>query len=175
MWKEWHKYKGIINIMDGFHILFVNLTILYKKYGLLDLREWWVKSKITAHGSVDKAVEGWHYSRGTRLHKQTFEAIVHFKCKSLQKDFQLNFIGKVKKQHMETYWLFEMRETLSKQRNQLAHSGTMGKWVTNYIRDVSDFLSRIVGYRNKNIELHLQAQRELLPLLFALHHQPKLL
>ena len=44
--------------MDGFHILFVNLTILYKKYGLLDLREWWVKSKITAHGSVDKAVEG---------------------------------------------------------------------------------------------------------------------
>ena len=51
----------------------------------------------------------------------------------------------------------------------------MGKWVTNYIRDVSDFLSRIAGYRDKNIELHLQAQRELLPLLFALHHQPKLL
>ena len=52
----------------------------------------------------------------------------------------------------------------------LDHSGTMGKWVTDYIRDVSQFLSKIAAYRDKNIELHLQAQRELLPLLFAFNH-----
>ena len=34
----------------------------------------------------------------------------------------------------------------------LAHSGTMGKWVTDYISGVSKFLSRIAAYRDKNIE-----------------------
>ena len=37
MWKEGDKYKGIINIMGGFHIVLVNLKILYK-ISLLDLR-----------------------------------------------------------------------------------------------------------------------------------------
>ena len=105
MWKEEVKYKGIINIMGGFHILLnppVNLNILYKKHGLLGLRGWWVKSEIIVYGSIDKAVEGQHYSRGTRLHEQTFEVPVHFKYKSLEKNFQLNFISKVKKLREET-------------------------------------------------------------------------
>ena len=46
----------------------------------------------------------------------------------------------------------------------------MGEWVLEYIRDVSKFLSRIAAYRDKNIELHLQAQEELLPMLFAFNH-----
>ena len=79
MWKEEDKYKGIISIMGGFHILLVNLKILYKKYGLLGLRGWWVKSKIIADGSFDKALEERHYSRGTRLHKQIFEALVRWR------------------------------------------------------------------------------------------------
>ena len=47
----------------------------------------------------------------------------------------------------------------------------MGKWVSDYIHDVSKYLSIIAAYRDKNIELHLQAQQELLPLLFAFNHQ----
>ena len=39
----------------------------------------------------------------------------------------------------------------------------MGKWVTDYIRDASKTLSRIATYRDKNIELYLQAQQDLLP------------
>ena len=69
---------------------------------MLGFRGWWVKSKIIADGSVDKALEGRNYSRGTRLHKQTFEALVRFKCESLEKDFQLNFISRVKKLREET-------------------------------------------------------------------------
>ena len=89
--------------MGGFHILLANLTILFKKYGLLGLRGWWVKSKIIANGSVDRALEGRHYLRGTQLHKQTFEALVHFKYhKSLEKNFQLSFISNVKKLRKET-------------------------------------------------------------------------
>ena len=62
-------------------------------YSLLGLTGCWVNPKIIADGSVEKALEGRHYSRGTRLHKQTFEALDCFKCKSLEKDFQLNFIS----------------------------------------------------------------------------------
>ena len=47
--------------MGGFHILLVNLKILYKKYGLLGLRGWWIKSDIIADGSVNKPLEGRHY------------------------------------------------------------------------------------------------------------------
>ena len=36
--------KWIINLMGGVHILLVNLKIRYKKHGMLDLRDWWVKS-----------------------------------------------------------------------------------------------------------------------------------
>ena len=53
----------------------------------------------------------------------------------------------------------------------LANSGTMGQWITDYLRDVSKFLSRTAAYWNKNTELHLQAQRDLLQLLFAFNHQ----
>ena len=90
MWKEGEKYKGIINIMGGFHIFLVTLKILCNKYGFLGLRGLWVRSKIVADGSVNKALEERHYSRRTQLHKETFEALVHFKCKSLEKDFEFH-------------------------------------------------------------------------------------
>ena len=58
--------------MGGFNIPLkiplINLKNLNKKYSLLVLREWWVNSKIIADRSVDKALEGWHYLRGKRLH-----------------------------------------------------------------------------------------------------------
>ena len=47
----------------------------------------------------------------------------------------------------------------------------MDKWVTDYIHNVRKSLSRIAAYQDENIELHLQAQKELLTLLFAFNHQ----
>ena len=46
----------------------------------------------------------------------------------------------------------------------------MGKWILQYITDMSALLSQIIAYREKT-ELHLQAQRDLLPLLFAFNYQ----
>ena len=46
----------------------------------------------------------------------------------------------------------------------------MGKWILQYITDMSALLSQITAYREKT-ELHLQAQRDLLPLLFAFNYQ----
>ena len=107
-----HQHKG------WFPYPFGKLKILYKKYGLLGLRGWRFKSKIIADGSVDTALDGRHYSRGTRLYKQTFETLVCFKCKSVENKFQLNFTSKVKKLKeettQETYWLFLMMKAISK-------------------------------------------------------------
>ena len=58
-WKEGDKYNAIINLMGGFHIFLLNLKILYRNYGLLSFRGWWVKSNIIiAGGSVNKALDG---------------------------------------------------------------------------------------------------------------------
>ena len=177
MWEARYKCKGIINIIDGFHTLLVNLKIIYKKYGLKSgLERWWVKSKITADGSVDKALEGWYYSKGTRLQKNFFWSSCPFKCKSLEKDFQLNFFSKVKKLREITIHenlLDPCNDEKFKQIKQqiLANSWKMAKSVTEYVRNVRKVLSRIAAYQDQNIELKLQAQREFLPLLFAFNNQ----
>ena len=59
IWKD-TKYDRFINIMGGFHILLVKLKILYKKYNLLGLEQWWLKSKTVAEGSINQAAEGKH-------------------------------------------------------------------------------------------------------------------
>ena len=46
----------------------------------------------------------------------------------------------------------------------------MGKWVVDYIQEVSLLLFEITAYREKH-RLHLQAHSDLLPLLFAFSHQ----
>ena len=49
-------------------------------------------------------------------------------------------------------------------KNLLNTSGTTGKWILQYITNVSALLPKITAYREKkNIELYLQAQRDLLP------------
>ena len=45
---------------------------------------------------------------------------------------------------------------------------TICKWILQYITDLSALLSQITA---ENIELHLQAQHRLLPLLFVFNHQ----
>eukprot|EP00794_Sanderia_malayensis_P016261 gene16261-17905_t len=47
---------------------------------------------------------------------------------------------------------------------------TMGELIVKYIKDVSCMLSFIASFREKNMELHLQALQELIPLLFAFNH-----
>ena len=47
----------------------------------------------------------------------------------------------------------------------------MGQWILQYITNVSALLSQIIAYHEKNIAMYLQAQRDLLPLLFPFKHQ----
>ena len=52
IWKD-KKYDGVMIIMSGFNILLVKLKILYQKYNLLGLQQWWVESKVIAEISVN--------------------------------------------------------------------------------------------------------------------------
>ena len=73
---------------------------------------------------------------------------------------------------MQACWLLATIKALSKSKQQiLAHSGTMVRWVTDYIHVVSKCLSTIAAYQDKTIKLHPHANRELLLLLFAFNHQ----
>ena len=85
----------IFPLLGGFHTLLVKLKILHKKYRLLGMKDWWVDISVVAVGSADKAAEGKHYCRSTRVHKQSSKALVssvkysdpgHF-CESQGKTF----------------------------------------------------------------------------------------
>ena len=67
--------------MGGFHTILVSLKMLGKKFACLGLRNSWIDAGIIAERSVDKAMDGHHYHRSVRLHKQSFEALLHFRIK----------------------------------------------------------------------------------------------
>ena len=79
MWLHQGKYDQIVPLIGGFHTLLVYLKILYKKYGCLGFQDWWVHSGVIADGSVSQAIEGRHYARSVRLHKQSFCALLRWK------------------------------------------------------------------------------------------------
>ena len=76
-WAEEGKYDKIIPLLGDFHTMVVKLKILYKKYGVLGLREWWVDSGAIVEGSSIKAAEGSHYFRS--INKQSFEALLRYR------------------------------------------------------------------------------------------------
>ena len=45
----------------------------------MGLKEWWLKLKVIAAGSVDQAIEGRHYSRAVGLHKLALESLLRYK------------------------------------------------------------------------------------------------
>ena len=73
--------------MGGFHILFVKLKILYKKYNLVGLQQWWLKSKIIAEGLVYQATNGKRYSR---------ECLLRFQWENIIADLPMDVMKKVK-------------------------------------------------------------------------------
>lgn len=78
-WENQDKYDKIIPLIGGFHTIIVNLKILFKKYGCLGLSDWWVDAGAIADGSAAQAIEGRHYARSVRLHKQSFKALIRKK------------------------------------------------------------------------------------------------
>lgn len=81
-WLHQGKYDKIVNIMGGSHTLLVNLKVLDQKYAALGLSELWVHSGSIVEGSLAQAAEGRSYFRSVHLHKQSFEALLHYRIKN---------------------------------------------------------------------------------------------
>ena len=60
----------------------VNPEIMFKKYGCLGFKDWWIDPGAIVDGSIAQAFEGLYYARTVRLHKQSFEAILRLRVKS---------------------------------------------------------------------------------------------
>ena len=90
LWTQKYKYNKIIPLFSGFHRVFVYLKILYKKYGCFGLQDWWLDAGAVVAGSVMQSIEGKHFARGIRMHKQSFCALL--KCKLLENPLMEDYL-----------------------------------------------------------------------------------
>ena len=177
-WIHEEKYDKIVNLFGGFHTIMVKLKIMYKKYGALGFRDWWVDAGAIAEGSSVQAMEGRHYFRAIRLHKQSFEALLRYRIRNMG-DVSLfgeEFRHSVEKLRcnpsasaLDVFMSNPEYQKLSSD-SMSSSGGTQSDIVTGYLKDVSEMLALISAVRENNIERHLQAERALLPQLFAFGH-----
>ena len=83
VWKHKDEYANIIPLMAGFHQLRVFQKLLFKRHHCKGYRDWFVDAGIIAGGSTNQAIEGRHYFRSMRLHKEGFCALVQSRVEDL--------------------------------------------------------------------------------------------
>ena len=121
---------------------------------MLGLQHWWLKSKVIAEGSVNQAAEGKHYSRAIHLHNESLNCLLRFQSEKIIADLPVDVMKKVKniRLHPSPDSLNDLLSTSQWEeikKNLLNTCSTMGKWILQYMTDVSPFLSRITVYREK--------------------------
>ena len=180
IWKYPDLYNQITPLMGGFHSLKVKLRLLHKRFELRGMTQWWSKANIIAKGSAQQAAEGKHYYRGMRCYKETFCALTHFPFEKLVNEGKLG-VGS------DSIKLFtDLREppsysTLTALINstnfnyiwkEILHVGTGSEYrlTVEFLKNISSTLSMIAAVRDFSLDLHLQAQRDSLILIFAFDH-----
>ena len=98
----------------------------------MGLKEWWLKSKIIAAGSVDQAIEVRHYSGAARLYKQFLEPLLRYKCEKEIPFLPTDVYKKIKElrlhpSHTTIQNVISMLEWPTLQEKLLKISGTMRK------------------------------------------------
>ena len=177
-WINEGKYKKVVNLLGGFHTIMVKLKIMYKKYEALGFRDWWVDAGAIAEGSSVQAIEGRHYFRAIRLHKQSFEALLRYRIKKMG---DVSVFGADFRHSLELLRcipstmeldIFISNPEFERLFSELmsSNSGTESEMMIEYLKDVSAMLALISSVRENYIERHIQAERALLPQLFAFGH-----
>ena len=175
IWLHEGKYDKLIPLIGGFHTLLVYLKILHKKYACLGLQQWWVDAGAIREGSVCKAIEGRHYYRGIKLHKQSFNALMrckidrHLPVEESMKKAIANLRLKTNASNLQVLFQLDVFQEFC-QGLLVGSSGTQSQMMLQYIKDVSGMLALIYAVREKSIELHPAAERRMLPKLFAFDH-----
>ena len=146
MWMHPDRYEKIVPLIGGFHTLLVNLKILYKKYGCFGLQDWWIDAGAIAEGSVTQAIEGKHYARGIRLHKQSFCVLMRWKILQ-NRPLDVELIESIANLRLETTAnnleaLIEMESSQLYCINMCStKDGTQCRMMIEYLKDVSKLLA----------------------------------
>ena len=123
-------------------------------------------------------LEGRHYFRTIRLHKQSFEALLRIRITNMgdvslfEAEFR-HLLGLLRcsPTPLELDLLMSNPEFVSLCTDLMSSTGgTEAEMRIEYLTDVSTMLAFISSVREKHIERHLQAERALLPQLFAFGH-----
>eukprot|EP00794_Sanderia_malayensis_P009432 gene9432-biopygen7559 len=178
MWKHKEEYKNIIPILGGFHQLRVLQKIIYKRHSCMGYGDWFADAGSIASGSLSQAVEGRHYYRCMRLHKEGFDALIQNRVEDITSNY-----ASMDKNLKEK--LIELRKNPSPgalekvlvlksfhalKRQIMIESGTQAKMTVKYLKDISLMLALVSAVREKDFERHLQAERQMLKLVFAFDH-----
>ena len=179
IWKHGEYYKNVIILMGGFHQLRVAQRLLYKHFGCLGYKEWFIDAGTIASGSADKACEGNHYYRSMRLHKEGFDALVQYRTEQITEKYtkvDTDLLKNLKELRGQpstaALHAVTCMESFKVLKNDImAVTGTQSKMTIQYLKDVSNLLALVSAVRENNIEKHLQAERQMLKQVFAFDHQ----
>ena len=180
LWKDRELYQNIIVLMGGFHQLRVRQKTIYKRHAVKGLQQWCTDSGTVATGSSDAAIEGRHYYRCMRIHKEMFCALVQYRAetemgKSYEnmdaglKNLFLRLKATPSKNLMNSILIHPRFEDLYT-KLMSTNGGTEVRMTVSYLKDVSSMLALVAAVRDNNLELHLQAEREMLKHVFAFDH-----
>ena len=178
IWSDPEEYKNVLILMGGFHQLRVRQKTIYKRYYCLGMKKWFIDAGVIAEGSADMATEGRHYYRCMRLLKESFNALIQYRFRSLTNDLTgiqpelLQQLEGIKSNPtVENIENFVNTETFECLLNLLMEkNGTQSSMVVSYLEDVSSLLAMVRAVREGDFALHLQAEREMLKFCFAFDH-----
>ena len=131
-----------------------------------------------AEGSAPQTIEGRHYYRSRRIHKEGFDALSQYQLEEMTngyKNIDQNLLEKLKelRRNPARSVVDEILVTLEYQTlfSQFIKVTDSRPCMTmQYLKDVSLMLSIVSAVREGCFEHHLQAERQFLKLVFAFDH-----
>ena len=179
LWKHQDIYQQVILLMGGFHQLRVMQKVLYKRYHCRDMKQVCVDADIIAKGSADQALEGRHYYRCFRLHKECFDVLVQLRIENITnhhketdetllaylKDLRTNPSSSNIEKVLELPSFEKLCDDIMRYVD-----GTEENLTVTYLKDVSLMLTFVSAVREGKLSRHLEAEREMLSLTFAFDH-----
>ena len=88
IWKDHKIYQNAIILMGGIHQLRVRQKTIHKRHAVKEYQAWCTNSNIIATGSSDSVIEGRHYYRSMRIHKEMFCALVQQRVEEITDNYK---------------------------------------------------------------------------------------
>ncbi len=158
--------------MGGFHQLRVRQRLLFKRFHCKGYNDWCIGAGVIAAGSADQALNGKHYFRCLRLHKEMFDAVVQSRIEDHTKNFtEINvelFSNIQSLRYQPNYETMDVLLKMPEFKNLVSNvlqciDGSEAHFTVTYLKDVSSMLAMVSAVREADIKRHLQSEREMIP------------